>query len=323
MAFDDDLDYVSILVPVDVVNTAGVLTSITAGGVTLAEDPNPAWAVGTPYATGARVHSATTHRVYESLKDSNTGKDPTLAVNRTTAAGVGTWWIDIGPTNRVAMFDGLVNTQTSANSPLVITMTPGAFNGFALFGIDADSYSVTVRDAPGGNIIYSEPTTTLEGSMPADYYEYFFARFKPLTQFIRRNIDPYGTAQITLTLNKATNPVKLGMFAIGDMRPVGIPQRDAVAEPIDYSYVKTDAYGNTEVKKRVNATGLSITAKMDKEEASAALDVVKQVLGTPCVVAGSDAQFYEWLTVFGLVSGRMSAADYPYTELSITVKGLI
>jgi len=270
-----------------------------------------------------RVHSATTHRVYESLKDGNLGKDPTVPSNRTTATGVGTWWIEVGPTNRVAMFDGLVSTQTSAASPLVITLAPGAFNGFALFGIDADSFAVEVRDAPGGNIIYSEPTTALEGSMPADYYEYFFARFKPLTQMIRTKIDPYGTAQIVLTLTKATGPVKLGMFAIGDMRPVGIPQRDAVAEPIDYSYIKTDAYGNTEVKKRVNATGLSITAKMDKEEAGAALDVVKQVLGTPCVVAGSEAQFYEWLTVFGLLSARMSAADYPHAELSITVKGLI
>jgi hypothetical protein len=323
MAFDDDLDYVSILVPVDVVNTAGVLTSITAGGVTLAEDTNSAWASGTTYTIGQRVHSVTTHRVYESLKDGNLGKDPTLAANRTTAAGVGTWWLDIGPTNRVAMFDGLVNTQTSATSPLVITLSPGAFNGFALFGVDADSFAVTVRDAPGGNIIYSEQTTALEGSMPADYYEYFFDRFKPLTQLIRTKIDPYGTAQITLTLTKATGPVKLGMFAIGDMRPVGVPQRDAVAEPIDYSYVKTDAYGNTEVKKRVNATGLSITAKMDKEDANTALNAIKQVLGTPCVVVGSEQPLYEWLTVFGLVSGRMSAADYPYVELNITVKGLI
>lgn len=321
--FDSDDDLVSILVPVDVVNTAGVLQSVTSNGTALAEDPNPVWAGGTTYTIGQRVHSATTHRVYESLKDGNTGKDPTIVANRTTAAGVGTWWLDVGPTNRTAMFDGLVSSQTQAAGPLVVTLRPGASNGFALFGIDADSYSYTVRSSPGGPIIASEPTTPLEGSMPPDYYEYFFDRFKPLTQLIRDGVDPYSASEITLTLNKASGTAKLGMFAIGDMRPIGIPQRDASIEPIDYSYVKTDAYGNTEVKKRANATGMSISAVMEKEDAGAALQTVKDVLGTPCVVVGSSAPMYEWMTVFGLVSGRMSATPYPYATINITVRGLI
>lgn len=323
MPFDDDLDVASILVPVDAVNTPGVIASITAGGVELPEDPNPAWAAGTTYAEGDRVHSPTTHRVYESLKNANTGKDPTLPANRTTAAGVGTWWLEVGPTNRTAMFDGLVSSQTSAATPLVIKMTPGAFNGFALFGIDADQFEVTVRDAPGGNVLYSEPMAPLEGSMPGDYYEYFFSRFKPLTRLVRSGIEPYGSAEIELTLVKGSGEVKLGMYAIGDMRPIGIPQRDASVEPIDYSYVKTDAYGNTEVKKRAFATGMSITTKMEKEEAAVVLDTVQQVLGTPVVVVGSQAMFYEWMTVFGLLSARMSPADYPHVTLNATVKGLI
>lgn len=323
MAWDDDLDVASILVPVDVVNTAGVLQSVTAAGVALAEDTNTAWASGTTYTTGQRVYSASTHRVYESLKDGNLGKDPTLAANRLTAAGVGTWWYDVGPTNRTAMFDGLVSSQTSASSPLVITLTPGAFNGFALFGIDADAIAVTVKNAPGGTVVWSLPTTTLEGSMPADYYEWAFDRYKPLTRYTASNLPAYGASEITITLTKATGAIKLGMLAIGDMRPIGIPQRDASVEPIDYSYVKTDAYGNTEVKKRAYATGMSITTKMDKEEAAVVLDTVQQVLGTPCVVVGSQSNTYAWMTVFGLVSGRMSPAEYPYVTLSVTVKGLI
>lgn len=323
MAFDDDLDAASILVPVNVLTTAGVLQSVTAAGSALAEDTNPAWSSGVTYAIGQRVYSASTHRVYESLKDNNTGKDPTDAANRTTATGTGTWWLDVGPTNKYAAFDGLVNTQTSAASPLVITLTPGAFNGFALLGIDADTMTVTVKDKPGGAVIWSKPTMQMEGSMPADYYEYFFERFRPLTRFVASDIDPYGSAELTVTLTKGTGPVKLGMLAVGDLRPIGIPQRDATVEPIDYSYVKTDAYGNTEVKKRTFATGMSITTKMEKEEAGAVLDTVQQVLGTPCVVVGSEAQYFEWMTVFGLISGRMSPADFPYATLNITVKGLI
>lgn len=323
MAWDDDLDAASVLVPVDVVNTAGVLQSVTAGGVALAEDPNPEWVAGTTYTIGQRVSRASTHRVYESLKDNNTGKDPALVANRITATGAGTWWFDVGPTNKYAQFDGLVSTQTAADSPLVITLKPGALNGFALFGVDADSFDVVVKDAPGGTPIYSEPTTQLEGSMPGDYFEYFYDRFKPLTQLVRSGIIPYSSAEMTLTLTKASGQVKLGMLAVGDMRPLGVPQRDATVEPIDYSYVKTDAYGNTEVKKRANATGLTITTKMDAEDANNVLDTVKQVLGVPCVVVGSQAKLYEWSTVFGLMSARMSSPDYAYVDLNVTVKGLI
>lgn len=321
--FDYDDDVCSILVPVDVINTAGVLSSITAGGVALAEDTNPAWASGTTYAAGARVYLASTHRVYESVQANNLGKDPSLPANQYNAQGVATWWIDIGPTNRSAMFDGLINSQTSATSPLVITLTPGAFNGFALFGIDADSYSVVVKDAPGGNVIYEEPTTPLEGSMPADYYDYFFERFKPLTQFIRSGIEPYGSSEITLTLNKATGPVKLGMFALGDLRPVGIPQRDAKVEPQDFSYIKQDAFGNATIRKRPNATNMTISAIMEKEEAGTVLDTIKELLGIPVVVVGSEAMHYEWMLAFGPISASMSPNPYPYVTVTLSVRGFI
>lgn len=321
---DDEYgDAASILVPVDVFGTAGILQSVMAGGVEMIEDGNPLWNVGATYAAGQRVYMANVHRVYESIKDGNTGKIPTDPVNQFNAAGVGTWWLDIGPTNKYAMFDGLVSSQTVMASPAVITMTPGQFNGFALMGIDADTYAVQVLDAPGGTLVYNEPTTSLEGSQVADYYEYFFSPFKPVTQLVRTGIDPYGTAQIKLTLSKANGPVKLGMFAIGDMRPSGIPQRDATVEPQDFSVVKQDAFGNTKVIKRTNATGLTINTKMEKEDAATVLASIKEVLGVPVVVVGSQAQFYEWMTVFGLISARMSPAEFPYVTLNLTVRGLV
>lgn len=322
--FDSDDDLTSILVPVDITNTAGALVSMTANGVTVPEDSNPAWATGTTYTAGQRVYLLSTHRVYESTGAAgNAGKDPSLAVNQYNAAGVATFWIDIGPTNRTAMFDGVTNTQTSAASPLVITLAPGAFNGFALLGIDADSYSITVRDAAGGNIIYSEPNTPLEGSMPADYYEYFFDRFKPLTQFIRSGIDPYGSSQIELTLNKATGPVKLGMFAIGDMKPVGIPQRDATVSPGSFTYFKQDAYGNATIKKRPNATGMSISCITDIQNANALKTDIDSVSATPCVVVGSEMPMYEWMTTFGLVTADITPVPFPYCTIKLSVKGFI
>jgi hypothetical protein len=310
-------DICSVLAPIPVTPAM-----ITASSLTV-EDPNPAWSSGTTYTATQRAYLASTHRVYEATGAAgNTNKDPSLPANQFDAAGVATFWIDAGPTNKYAMFDSVVSTQTSGTSPLAMTLRPGYMNGFALFGLDGDTLAVTVKDAPGGTVIYSH-SGPMEGSAPADYYEYFFDRFKPQTQFIASDIDPYNGCEITLTVAKATGSAKVGMFAIGDMRPLGAPLRGASVEPVDYSYISTDAFGTTTVKKRNNATGLVISAKMDIEDAAAVLDTIKELLGVPVVVVGSTAAMYEALTVFGLVSARQQYDDFGMPVINITVKGTI
>lgn len=322
--WDDDLDACSILVPVDIVGTAGVLDSVTSGGVELAEDPSAPWSATETYVAGDRRYLLSTHRVYEATAATgNTNKNPALPANQFNAAGVATFWIEVGPTNRTAMFDGRVNSQTIADSPLTFTLTPGAFNGFALLNIDADSYSVTVKDQAGGDVIYGEPITRLEGSMPSDYREYFFDRFKPLTQFVRTGIDMYGSAEISITLSKATGKVKLGMFAIGDQMEVGIPQRDSVVNPGSFSYFKQDAFGNSVVKKRPSATGMSIPCITETSNANSVKAIIDSVAGTPCLCIGSRAPLYEWMTTFGLVKASLRPVPFPYTTVNLEVTGFI
>lgn len=320
--WDDDSDACSILVPIDLINTPGTIASIISDVSELAEDTNPLWASGTTYTGDQIVYKG--NRVYAATgKAGNTNKDPAVLTNQVNPDGTDNFWIDIGPTNRSAMFDGLISTPTSAASPLRITLTPGTFNGFALFGIDADTYEVVVKDAPGGNIIYSETVTALEGSMPSDYYEYFFDRFKPLTQFIRSGIEPYGSAEITLTLRKTTGNVKLGMFAIGDFKPVGIPQRDATVSPGTFRYFKQDAYGNATIKKRPNATSMTLSCVLPIEEANTIKATIDEISATPVVVAGSEAAMYEWMTVFGLVTADITPVPYPDCTIKLSVKGFI
>lgn len=316
-------DICSVLAPVTI--TSGMITSMTANGVAVPEDSNPLWTSSTgPYTTGQRVYLSGTHRVYEAAKAVPVGAayDPSLPANQYNAAGEITYWIDAGPTNKFAMFDAVVSTRTSAASPFVVTLKPGYFTGFALFGLNADAIHVTVKDAPGGTVIY-DYSGPLEGSAPADYYEYFFDRFKPQTQFIAAEIDPYNNAEITLTLTKGSGNAEVGMFAIGDMRPIGAPLRGASVEPISYDSVVTDVFGNTTIKKRNNATGMNLSAKMDIEDANTVIDTIRELLGTPVVVVGSTADMYEALTVFGLVSARQQYDDFGMPTINITVKGLI
>lgn len=313
-------DICSVLAPVGITSAMITATSLAA------EDPNPAWSSASAYAVGDRVYKASTHRVYEAAQAMTAGagaKDPEIPANQYNAAGVITYWIDADPTNKFALFDGEVNTPTiGTGTTLSYTLKPGYFNGFAMFGLDADSMVVTVKDSTGGTVIYSF-SGPLEGSAPADYYEYFFDRFKPQTQFIATGIDPYNGAELSFTLTKAAGGAKIGMLAIGDMRPLGAPLRGASVEPVDYSRVITDSFGRTKTKKGHNATGLVISAKMSIEDANTVLDTVKELLGIPVVVVGSTAAMYEALTVFGLMSGRQQYDDFGEPVLNITVRGTI
>jgi len=312
-------DSINIMAPNAI--TAAMITSTNI----TPEDPNPAWNSGTTYTTGQRAYSASTHRVYESLQNSNLNKDPTLPANQVDSQGNGTWWLDLGPTNLWAMFDAMVSTQSARANNLTITLRPGSFNGFALFALDGDHIHITARQSPGGPIYY-EYDADLEDSAPPDYYEYFFDPFKPQTQLIATGLPPYASAEITFEITKVTGDAKIGMLAIGVFSSIGAPLRGASVEPQDYSFISTDQFGTTTITKRRNATGLVISGKSDVTDASVVLDTIKRLLGTPVVVIGSTKANYQGMTVFGLVSGRMVyAPDNAVDEvtLNLTVKGLV
>lgn len=313
-------DYASVLVPVQI--TSNMVVSVTSNGVELPEDPSTAWAAGTTYAIGQRAHSAVTHRVYESLKAGNIGHDPTDLTNQTTATGVGTWWIDIGPTNKWAMFDGLISSQTVANSPMVIKLRPGSFDSFAIFKMQAGAIRTTVDDAPGGNRIY-DYDSALEGSSPGDYYEHFFETFVPRREYVVTGLEPYGLSELTLTISAGNGQVKLGMLALGIEKILGAPERGTRVSPKTYSYIAEDAYGNTIIKRRASAMGISIPIKVALEDADDVLQIVQDLLDVPVAVIGSRDVFHAKMSTFGLISGDMDYSTWPDRTLNLTVKGFI
>ncbi len=77
-----------------------------------------AYNAGTTYGLGDTVSSSTSHRCYESLAAGNLGNPlPVLPETLTTK------WMDVGPTNRYAMFDLSRNTQTVCDTSIHEVMT--------------------------------------------------------------------------------------------------------------------------------------------------------------------------------------------------------
>ena len=81
--------------PVKIMPTIDVsYAKLTSSNVAETEYGN--YAAGTAYALGDRVIVPATHDVWESLANANTGNTPATSP---------TWWVRVGPTNRMAMFD--------------------------------------------------------------------------------------------------------------------------------------------------------------------------------------------------------------------------
>ena len=89
-------------IPLQIVQSLPVSDSVLMG-TDVAESIYPAWSSVATYNIGDRVHLVSTHKVYESVADSNVNNNPATAVQ----------WSEVGPTNRWAMFDRSPTTQTA------------------------------------------------------------------------------------------------------------------------------------------------------------------------------------------------------------------
>lgn len=98
------------------------------------ENDYPAWSASATYALGARVILSATHRIYESAANGNVGNDPTGSAGQ---------WIDIGPTNRWAMFDEALGSQTERAGSIVVSLDPvDPIDAVALLDVTAVSVRV-------------------------------------------------------------------------------------------------------------------------------------------------------------------------------------
>lgn len=301
----------SVLIPVPITDVMLISTNV-------AEGDYPIWSNSKTYAVGERCINTQTHRIYESLKAGNLNKDPASVINQTGSAP---WWLDVGPTNRWAAFDSQVSTQTK-ETMIKYVLKPGNINSIYLGGLDAEQLIITVRDRPGGDIIY-QCTDPLESSMPGDYYEYCFSRFEPQRDFIVTELPPFFNCEITIELSRLSGNCACGIIVFGDFVPLGRTQYGVKVKPKSYSVIKTDDWGNTKILKRKSARDLSGSALLNIEDSESVNQCLTSVLDTPCVWVAANVKKYSSLRVFGIGSGEICYDMPKDCSLTVNVQGVI
>lgn len=210
-----------------------------------------AWASGTTYALAATC--SYNYRCYESLQVSNTGHTPPIYPETETD-----WWIDVGPVNRMAMFDLDRNTQTVWPSPLTVVFAPGQrVNTIGIGGMEASQVQISATSVTGGGAVwpnaYSESATgifDLNTREVMDGWDYCFEPFSTRPSQVVFDLPPYSDIIITVTISSTTGNVKCGSIVVGNYIYIGDLQQNVAVDSLNFSTVDRDIYGSSNLIKR-------------------------------------------------------------------------
>lgn len=253
----------------------------------VAENDYPVWSAGTTYALGAHVILLATHRIYESLSAGNIGHDPSDVTN----------WLDIGPTNRWAMFDEALGTATERLDVVTVTLTaPGEVQ--ALAALDLTAASVRV-EAPGYDV--TRALNSIETS----------------ATFIDLAVSAGQAIKVTIT---GSGLVSVGTLLFGTLSPLGVTQTAPTVGINDYSLKNTDDFGNTTPVERAWAKRMAVSAMVATPHVDGLLRRVAALRARPCLWIADDG--FECLSIYGFYRDYSVELHDGISTSSVTIEGL-
>lgn len=296
-----------------------ITPAMIKSGTTIAEPATgeTAWASGGTYALGDFRLSLTAHRIYKCAQ-AHSGR--TAYPENDTA-----YWTDFAPSQRAAPFDYYTSTKSSLAGNQTWVIQPGFFNAIGLYGFEGNTVQITVKDAPGGTVIFSKTLSML--APPSGWYQYLFGPRRTLKKLLVTDIPPRPNAELSITLTG--NPTAIGSILVGDYRSLigdaewGGTEAGATAEPVTFSYIKQDPdYGTVKIVRRPSATGMRASVVLPRSQADAAIETIQALQDQVVAWVASDQPGFDGLHVVGLGSASVAYRNQIAT-ISLTVKGMI
>ncbi len=269
-----------------------------------------AWSGSVNYALNAHVISG--GRIYLCLRFDSAPIYPPVSN--------AVYWMDAGPSNQQAMFDGVVSTATTAANSLTVVLDTGIINSLALFGLVGTTLTLSATNGAGGPVVYSR-SIALDGTIISDWYQYFFEPSVQLGEAVLTEIPPYGGLRLTLTVTGGT--AAIGQIAIGTFYDLGDTQFGATASIIDYSVKTTDAYGATTFSRRAFSKRVTARLMLPTGQLNKVQRVLADLRATPCAWVGVDDSAYSPLLVYGFYRDFSIEIAYPTESYcSLEIEGL-
>ena len=299
------------------------ITDAMVSSSTIAEPAagETAWTSGGTYAIDVERLSTAVHGIYVCVQ-AHTGRTARPEADPN-------YWLFKQPSAKWAALDSSITTQSRAVTPLTYVFRPGFINAISLRGLDGAAATVTYKDGPGGATVFTGTYDLQEP--PLDWYDWAFGRIRPLSKLVISDLLPYPDAEVTVTITAATGvEVGVAMINFGDLRLLlsdsaqwGGAEQGATVEPVSYSYIDTDKYGNTRIVDGASTAGMDIEVPMPGDVADYVAATLEELLGKPATWIATDAPGHTSLNVHGLGSGRVTYLSPGVAKLSLKVKGIV
>lgn len=277
----------------------------------VAEDDHPVWAATQTYAKGDRC--IRDHRIWQSAQDGNTGNDPLSA-----PAG---WWAEIGATNRYAMFDARVGTQTRAQNEIRCILRPGRINALALLNVSAAKAQVVMRAA--GQMVYERSESMIDMTGGASWYDYFYEPIREMRDVVFFDLPVMGEGEIEVIVSRPSGEVGVGLAVTGLIAHLGRVLREPKISITDYSKTSEDGFGGLSLIRGEWAKRAEVRLILPSREVDRVQALMADLRATPTVWVGAKNQ-YQSLVIYGKYDEF--AVDIAYKTISycsLTIRGLI
>ena len=282
------------------------------------------YASGTTYATDDQVkvrykvdRSTLRYPVeeYTSLADNNTGNYPPTNPSK--------WQLN-GVSNRWAMFDGFVNTQTEKTDSIAVELDASNTDLAGLFRLQAKEISFALSS--GGEVKWSE-TIDLKTLSDASWYDYFFSDWQ-FQEDVLFTYTKYSDATLAITITWFIDELaECGNCSIGSAIQIGNTQYEPSTGIIDYSKKTTDALGRTYLKQGNFAKRAEVELWLYNSQVDAVRKALTDIRGTPaifdCNNQGVNGTDYTSLVIYGFYRAFDISIPGPVlSRCSLDIEGL-
>lgn len=277
------------------------------------------WNASTNYAKNARVRYE--HNRYISLADSNKGNTPQPKYSDPLL----TKWRNLGPTNRYALIDDTVGTQTVATgaTSMRFVMPFNRCTSFGLLNVDAAFVSVLVKD-DSGDVFFQRDYTMTADLTSFSAYQYCFYPIVASHDLVATEVPMPILGTLEVTLSGIEDPA-IGHVVCGRTSVLGKTKYGAEVGETDYSRKETDEFGATTFIRRASASNMSLPLYLHPDQSDAVKRILTNLRATPALWVGDNRdEGFEALTIWGWKEEhRLVYAGPNEMEFKLDIQGLI
>lgn len=253
------------------------------------------WVAATNYNVGQRAIRVETHRIYECRV---AGASATLPENDPAK------WLDVGPTNKWAMFDNMRSQQTKNLDSMTVTITPGErVTALALLGLEAQKVTVTMT--VGSTIIYGPVVRGMSGRITTTWSQYFFGHFDYIPSLLLQELPPANGAVITILIeNISGQNVACSEVVVGNKIFLGHAQYNAESDSLNFSKIERNDFGESLLLARRTVPKVNVDLMSDKSLVPQIRKTRIDLNAVPALWSAMDDQyddpFFEAVFIYGI-----------------------